>query len=100
MYYINNIKHFYVDILKKVKRTTLNLWYEIKSVNERLERVENLLISKCLPEINEKDVFDNNEVFHSLPLTTEQQLIEFEKQFVEASFKNKMVNFYLILKLI
>lgn len=44
-------------------------------------------------ENDEKDVKDNNEAFYNLPLKTEQHLIEFEKQLLEASFKNKMVNY-------
>lgn len=85
--------------MKKINRTTLNLLYEIKSVNERLEKIENLLLTKSIPENNEKDMIDINETFYSLPLTTEQQLIEFEKQLLESSFKNKMVNYCLLLTL-
>lgn len=84
------------DILKKINRTTLNTWYEIKTISERLENIE-----KCMT--NKTNIFELHEttlqgidhvlqhILSNLPLKTEEDLSIFEEKLTDIQIKKKMV---------
>lgn len=49
----------YLDILAKINRTTLNTWYELKSLVERIESLENAVLNNSLKKVFNDDLDGN-----------------------------------------
>jgi len=79
----------YLDILTKINRTTLNTWYEIKGLVERIESLENALLNKGFKEVFNDDL--ENGLIFSLPLSNEEELEIFEKKLLDTAFNKKLV---------
>jgi len=75
--------------LTKINRTTLNTWYEIKGLVERIESLENSLLNKGFKEVF-NDESDHNFIF-ALPLSNEEELETFEEKLLDTVFKKKLV---------
>jgi len=70
-----------LDILTKINRTTLDTWYEIKGLVERIESLENALLNNGFKEAFNNDL-DNNFIF-ALPLSIEEELEVFEQKLLD-----------------
>ncbi|KAE9533976.1 hypothetical protein AGLY_008712 [Aphis glycines] len=85
-----------LDILNKINRTTLNTWYEIKTITERIENIE-----KCMT--NKTNIFELHEttlqgidhvlqhILSNLPLKTEEDISIFEEKLTDIQIKKKMI---------
>jgi len=78
------------DILNKINRTTLNTWYEIKSMTERLENIEKCMTNKTnMFELHETTLQGIDHVLQhilcNLPLKTEEDLSIFEEKLMDSS---------------
>jgi len=83
------------DILNKINRTTLNTWYEIKAMTERIENIEKCMTNKTnIFEIHETTLQGIDHVLQhilcNLPLKTEDLSI-FEEKLLDMQLKKKMV---------
>lgn len=74
----NSTPHSNNDILTKINRTTLNTWYEIKALVERIKSLENSLLNKGSKDVLNDDS-DNNFIF-ALPVSNEDELEIFEEK--------------------
>ncbi|XP_060846472.1 uncharacterized protein LOC132926152, partial [Rhopalosiphum padi] len=86
----NSIPHSNNDILTKINRTTLNTWYEIKGLVERIESLENALLNKGFKEVFNDDL--ENGLIFSLPLSNEEELEIFEKKLLDTAFNKKLIS--------
>ncbi|KAL5246174.1 hypothetical protein ACI65C_013582 [Semiaphis heraclei] len=85
-----------LDILNKINRTTLNTWYEIKSMTERIENIEKCMANKTnIIELHETTLQGIDHVLQhilcNLPLKTEEDLSIFEEKLIDIQIKKKMV---------
>ncbi|CAI6373775.1 unnamed protein product [Macrosiphum euphorbiae] len=85
-----------LDILNKINRTTLNTWYEIKTMTERIENIEKCMTNKTnIFEIQETTLQGIDHVLQhilcNLPLKTEEDLTIFEGKLLDMQLKKKMV---------
>nr|BAH72237.1 hypothetical protein [Acyrthosiphon pisum] len=85
-----------LDILNKINRTTLNTWYEIKTITERIENIEKCMTNKTnIFEIRETTLQGIDHVLQhilcNLPLKTEEDLTIFEEKLLDMQLKKKMV---------
>ncbi|CAI6360703.1 unnamed protein product [Macrosiphum euphorbiae] len=85
-----------LDILNKINRTTLNTWYEIKTMTERIENIEKCMTNKTnIFEIQETTLQGIDHVLQhilcNLPLKTEEDLTIFEEKLLDMQLKKKMV---------
>ncbi|CAI6373696.1 unnamed protein product [Macrosiphum euphorbiae] len=87
------------DKVNKINRTTLNTWYEIKSMNEKIEKLETnlFMISNNCVHVHTDDntSFDSMNTFEVmmsvLPIVNEESLTTFEKNLLDYNFKKKVV---------
>lgn len=84
------------DILNKINRTTLNTWYEIKTITERIENIEKCMTTKTnIFELHETTLQGIDHVLQhilsNLPLKTEEDLSIFEEKLIDIQIKKKMV---------
>jgi len=93
-------KIFFADKVNKINRTTLNTWYEIKSMNEKIEKLENnlFMISNNRMQLhiddNSFESMNTFEVMMSvLPIVNEESLTTFENNLLDNNFKKKIVSF-------
>ncbi|KAF0711326.1 kinesin-related protein 2-like, partial [Aphis craccivora] len=84
----NSIQHSNNDVLTKINRTTLNTWYEIKGLAERIKSLENALLNKGFKEVFNDDL-DNGLIF-LLPLSNEEELEIFEQKLLDTAFSKKL----------
>lgn len=95
---------FFTDKVNKINRTTLNTWYEIKSMNEKIEKLETnlFMISNNRMQVHTDDSnFDSMNTFDEvmmsvLPIVNEESLTTFEKNLLDNNFKKKVVSFKVI----
>ncbi|XP_060845051.1 homeobox-like protein HDP1 [Rhopalosiphum padi] len=87
-----------IDKVNKINRTTLNTWYEIKSMNEKIEKLENnlFMISNNRMQLhiddNSFESMNTFEVMMSvLPIVNEESLTTFENNLLDNNFKKKIV---------
>ncbi|XP_022163431.1 uncharacterized protein LOC111028940 [Myzus persicae] len=82
------------DTVNKINRTTLNIWYEVKTFSERLEKLENTISSTKNPEVDgimavTDEFFD---ILYKLPLESEEELESFEIKLLDDNIKKKMMS--------
>lgn len=88
---------FLQDILNKINRTTLNTWYEIKSLSDRITSLENIIMNTTSTYAIDKETVHGTdtdavqEFLYYLPLTGEEDLIQFEEKLTNVEFKKTMV---------
>jgi len=95
---------FFTDKVNKINRTTLNTWYEIKSMNEKIEKLETnlFMISNNRMQVHTDDSnFDSMNTFDEvmmsvLPIVNEESLTTFEKNLLDNNLKNKVVRFKVV----
>lgn len=93
----------YLDILHKLNRNVLNVKYDIKTLIEKNEKLEELILNMNAAGHNNLSSIDNptnvsfeddflsylNKMF---PLKTDEALQEFESKLVDNIFRSKVVN--------
>ena len=95
---------FFPDKVNKINRTTLNTWYEIKSMNEKIEKLETNLFmisnNRVHVHTDDNNSFDSMNTFEVmmsvLPIVNEESLTTFEKNLLDYNFKKKVVSFKVI----
>jgi len=85
-----------LDTINKINRTTLNIWYEVTTFGDRLEKLENTISSTKNPEVDKMmavtdELFD---ILYKLPLQSEEELESFEMKLLDNNIKNKMVKLH------
>lgn len=95
---------FFPDKVNKINRTTLNTWYEIKSMNEKIEKLETNLFmisdNRMQVHIDDNNSFESTNKFEVmmsvLPIANEESLETFEKNLLDNNFKKTVVSFKVI----
>lgn len=90
----------YLDTLEKVNRNVLNLKYDIKSLHEKIDKLEELITTTVMVNrsgVNENNSFDDTDQFQNIvnntfPLENTGALQHFESQLQDTTFKTKMVS--------
>lgn len=79
-----------LDMLTNINRTSLNIWYEMRSLSERIDRL--LEKSNNSSYNNIENTMEQSDIILNLPLKNEVGLLDFEQKLLDSGFKMKVVS--------